>query len=177
MGRFGGRTKRIGGSARLGLSFQASAAAVNAAHADITAFTTALATRVGTHAIRVAEADTHYLTNEADSANELAAAARPIPVSHSRRISNKDGTLVYEVPINRVHRTQGPLGFADCEDTGEHLTMRIVANINEGRAGIPGGGQKGVISMYPLEGGSGVVEVEPGWTLCPPWVNKNVPIN
>jgi hypothetical protein len=65
--------------ARLGLSFQASAAAVNAAHADITAFTTALATRVGTHAIRVAEADTHYLANEADSANELAAAARPIP--------------------------------------------------------------------------------------------------
>jgi len=63
--------------ARLGLSFQASAAAVNAAHADITAFTTALATRVGN----------------------------------------------------------------------------------------------------PLEGGSGVVEVEPGWTLCPPWVNKNVPIN
>jgi hypothetical protein len=52
---------------------------VNAAHADITAFTTALATRVGTHAIRVAEADTHYLANEADSANELAAAARPIP--------------------------------------------------------------------------------------------------
>lgn len=44
--------------ARLGLSFQASAAAVNAAHADITAFTTALATRVGTHAIRVAQADT-----------------------------------------------------------------------------------------------------------------------
>jgi hypothetical protein len=98
-------------------------------------------------------------------------------ISHSRPISNKDGTLVYEVPINRVHCTQGPLGFADCEDTGEHLTMRIVANINEGRAGIPGGGQKGVISMYPLEGGSGVVEVEPGWTLCPPWVNKNVPIN
>jgi hypothetical protein len=98
-------------------------------------------------------------------------------ISHSRPISNKDGTLVYEVLINRVHCTSGPLGIADCEDTGESLTMRIVANINEGRAGIPDGGQKGVISMYPLEGGSGVVEVEPGWTLCPPWVNKNVPIN
>jgi hypothetical protein len=64
---------------RLGLSCQASAAAVNAAHADITAFTTALATRVGIHATRVAEADTHYLANEADSANELAAVAGPIP--------------------------------------------------------------------------------------------------
>jgi len=31
--------------------------------------------------------------------------------------------------------------------------------------------------MYPLKGGSAVVEVEPDWTLCPPWVNKNVPIN
>jgi hypothetical protein len=99
------------------------------------------------------------------------------PISHSRPTSNKDGTLVYDVRINRVHCTKGPLGIADCEDTGESLTMRIVANINEGRAGIPEGGQKGVISMYPLEGGSGVVEVKPGWTLCPPWVNKNVPIN
>lgn len=98
-------------------------------------------------------------------------------ISHSRPISNKDGTLVYEVPINRVHCTSAPFGFADCEDTGESLTMRIIANINPGRAGIPDGGQKGVISMYPLAGGSGVVEVEPGWTLCPPWVNKNVPIN
>ncbi|OBH04889.1 MULTISPECIES: hypothetical protein [unclassified Mycobacterium] len=98
-------------------------------------------------------------------------------ISHSRPISNDDGTLVYEVPINRVHCTQGPLGLTDCEDTGEQVTMRIVANINEGRGGIPDGGQKGVISMYPVAGGSGVVEVEPGWTLCPPWVNKNVPIN
>ncbi|OBH21064.1 hypothetical protein [Mycobacterium sp. E3247] len=98
-------------------------------------------------------------------------------ISHSRPIINRDGTLVYEVPINRVHCTRGALGIADCEDTGESLTMRIVVNVNEGRPGIPDGGQKGVISMYPLAGGSGVVEVEPGWTLCPPWVNKNVPIN
>ena len=55
--------------------------------------------------------------------------------------------------------------------------MRIVANVTEGRAGIPDGGQKGVISMYPLAGGSGVVEVEKDWTLTPPWVNNNVPIN
>ena len=68
-------------------------------------------------------------------------------------------TLVYEVPINRAHCTKGPLGFVDCEDTGESLTMRIVANINEGNPAVPDGGQKGVISMYPLAGGSGVVEV------------------
>jgi hypothetical protein len=98
-------------------------------------------------------------------------------ISHSRPISNTGGTLVYEVPINRVHCSTGLFGILDCEDTGERLTMRIVANINEGRSGIPDGGQKGVISMYPLAGGSGVVEVEKDWTLCPPWVNNNVPIN
>jgi hypothetical protein len=32
--------------------------------------------------------------------------------------------------------------------------MRIVPNINEGRPDVPDGGQKGVISMYPLAGGS-----------------------
>jgi hypothetical protein len=98
-------------------------------------------------------------------------------ISHSRPISSKDGTLVYEVPINRVHCSKGLFGILDCEDTGESVTMRIVANINEGRTGIPDGGQKGVISMYPLAGGSGVVELEKDWTLCPPWVNNNVPIN
>lgn len=98
-------------------------------------------------------------------------------VSHSRPISNDGGTLVYEVPINRVHCSRGFLGIPDCQDTGESVTMRIVANINEGNPAVPGGGQKGVISMYPLTGGSGVVEVRPGWTLTPPWVNNNVPIN
>ncbi|MCV7101127.1 hypothetical protein [Mycobacterium palustre] len=98
-------------------------------------------------------------------------------ISHSRPISNENGVLVYEVPINRVHCTPGLFGIPDCEDTGESVTMRIVANINTGRPDVPGGGQKGVISMYPLAGGSGVVEVAPNWTLCPPWVNKNVPIN
>ena len=51
------------------------------------------------------------------------------------------------------------------------------ANVTEGRPDVPGGGQKGVISMYPLRGGGGVVEVEPDWTLCPPWVNDNVAVN
>lgn len=31
--------------------------------------------------------------------------------------------------------------------------------------------------MYPIAGGSGVVEIEPTWTWTPPWVNNNVPIN
>jgi hypothetical protein len=98
-------------------------------------------------------------------------------ISHSRPISNEGGTLVYEVPINRTHCQTGLFGIADCEDTGESLTMRIVANVNEGNPGVLDGGQKGVITMFPLKGGSGVVEIEPDWTWTPPWVNRNVPIN
>ena len=98
-------------------------------------------------------------------------------ISYSRPISSKGGTLVYEVSINRVHCSKALFGIVDCEDTGESVTMRVVANINEGTPDVPDGGQKGVITMYPLEGGSGVVEVQPNWTLTPPWVNKNVPIN
>jgi hypothetical protein len=44
--------------AELGLSCQASATAVNAAHADITAFTAALASQVDNRATHVTEADT-----------------------------------------------------------------------------------------------------------------------
>ena len=57
-----------------GLSCQPSTAAVNAAHADITAFTTALANRVSARAAHDSDANTRYITNEADSAQELAAA-------------------------------------------------------------------------------------------------------
>jgi hypothetical protein len=64
--------------AGLGLSWQASAAAVNAAHADITAFTAALVTRVGTRATHIAQANTRYIANEADSANKLATVAHPV---------------------------------------------------------------------------------------------------
>jgi hypothetical protein len=46
---------------------------VNAAHANVTAFTAALATRVSVRAGRVADAETRYIRNEADSAQELAA--------------------------------------------------------------------------------------------------------
>jgi hypothetical protein len=59
----------------LGLSCQSSAAAVDAARADIAAFTAALATRVGTRATHVTEADFRYVANEADSAKELTAVA------------------------------------------------------------------------------------------------------
>jgi hypothetical protein len=60
-----------------GLSCQASAVAVNAAHGDIAAFTRVLATRVGTRATHVTEADVRYVAQEADSANQLAAVADP----------------------------------------------------------------------------------------------------
>lgn len=56
-----------------GLSCQASAAAVNIAHADVMAFTAALAGRVQTHATSVTEADGRYTLNEADAADEMTA--------------------------------------------------------------------------------------------------------
>jgi hypothetical protein len=61
--------------AGLGLSFQASAAAVGAAHADIAAFTAGLSNRVGTHSAHVGEAGAGYLANEAESADAMAAVA------------------------------------------------------------------------------------------------------
>ncbi|ARR80090.1 hypothetical protein MOTT12_04426 [Mycobacterium intracellulare subsp. yongonense] len=57
---------------------QASAAAVNAAHIDVTAFSAALATHMGTHVTGVAQGNTSYLTAEADSAAKLAAVAHPV---------------------------------------------------------------------------------------------------
>jgi hypothetical protein len=64
--------------AGLGLSCQVSAAAVNAAHVDVAAFTAGLAARVGVHATGVAQADRCYLAREAASASELAAVAPPV---------------------------------------------------------------------------------------------------
>jgi hypothetical protein len=61
-----------------GFSFQASAAAVNAAHADVRAFTAGLVGRVSFRATNAAEANTRYRANEADSANRLAAVAFPV---------------------------------------------------------------------------------------------------
>jgi hypothetical protein len=98
-------------------------------------------------------------------------------ISHDRPVYQPDGTLRYDVQINRDHCTRGLLGMASCQDTGESLTMRIVVDPSEGRAGVPDGRQKGVITMFPLAGGSGVIEIKPNWTWTPPWVNNNVPIN
>jgi hypothetical protein len=64
--------------ARLGLSCQPSAAAVSAAHAEITAFTAALAARVDTRSSHIADADTRYVANETSSINQLAAVAHPV---------------------------------------------------------------------------------------------------
>lgn len=61
--------------AGLGLSCQASAAAVDAAHVDIAAFTASLAARVGTHSAHVGEADAGYLANEADAVDQMVAVA------------------------------------------------------------------------------------------------------
>jgi hypothetical protein len=59
----------------LGLSCQASAAAVAAAHAEVAGFTAALATRVGTNVAHVFEADARYVANETDAVNEMSAVA------------------------------------------------------------------------------------------------------
>jgi hypothetical protein len=98
-------------------------------------------------------------------------------ISHSRPISSKDGELIYKVEVDRARCSQlfGPI--YDCEDTGESLEMMIVVDTTQNRGDVPDGGQKGVITMYPLPGGDGVVEVQPGWTMAPPWVSGNVPIN
>jgi hypothetical protein len=64
--------------AGIGLSCQASAAAVAAAHADVTAFTEALATRVGGHATHAGEANAGYLANEADAAHAMATLMPPV---------------------------------------------------------------------------------------------------
>lgn len=60
-----------------GLSCQASVVAVNAAHGEVAAFTQAVATRVGTRATHVIEADIGYIATEADSVNMLASCADP----------------------------------------------------------------------------------------------------
>jgi hypothetical protein len=64
--------------AGLGLSCQASAAAINAAHVDVATFTAGLAARVGVRATSVTQADSCYLAQETASATELAAVAPPL---------------------------------------------------------------------------------------------------
>ena len=61
-----------------GFSCQASAAAVSAAHADIAAFTASLVAHVQARGMEVAEADSRYVANEADSVKRLAAMVVPV---------------------------------------------------------------------------------------------------
>jgi hypothetical protein len=62
----------------LGLSCQTSAAAVNAAHVDVAAFTDGLAARVGHRASGVVRADLSYLFQEAASTATVAAVFQPM---------------------------------------------------------------------------------------------------
>ena len=72
-----GELQALTAPAGVGLSSQPSAIAVNAAHAEVTAFTEALAARVDTRAAHVAYADGRYIANETQSANELTTVVRP----------------------------------------------------------------------------------------------------
>ena len=77
--RWGATVGELNGTiapAGLGLSCQASAAAVNTAYGDIDGFVTALAARVAARATKVVEADSGYIANETSSANQLAALAQ-----------------------------------------------------------------------------------------------------
>ena len=60
-----------------GPSSQPSAVAVSAAQADVAAFTTELATRVGMRASHVIDAHTSYIAGEADSAGALSTLRDP----------------------------------------------------------------------------------------------------
>ena len=62
----------------LGLSCQTSAAAVDAAHVGVAAFTAGLASRVGERATGVVQADLSYLFQEAASTASVAAVFQPM---------------------------------------------------------------------------------------------------
>lgn len=100
-------------------------------------------------------------------------------ISHSAPKMTDGNTLVYEVPIERtearVHHL-GPIQWTQYHRTGEIVTIKIVADVGQPRPDVYGGGQKGVITMYPLKGGSGVIDVAPGWTKVPGWVNTHFPV-
>jgi len=68
-----GELQQVEAPTGLGLSCQTSAAAIDAAHADVAAFTAGLAGRVSGHADGVSQADASYLAQEAESASALSA--------------------------------------------------------------------------------------------------------
>lgn len=61
-------------------SSQPSAAAVNAAHADVAIFTADLTTRVEMRAQHVTDANTRYMSHDAHSVGELAALTDSSPI-------------------------------------------------------------------------------------------------
>jgi hypothetical protein len=73
-----GQLREIAAPAGLGLSCQASAAAVSAAHADVGAFISGLAVRVGNRGSGVSAADIRYVANESHSANVVESVAPPV---------------------------------------------------------------------------------------------------
>jgi hypothetical protein len=77
-GASAGELDEVMAPAVLGLSCQASATSVNAAHADVAVFTAALAARLRVRATHVAEARTRYSANEARSTKELASVIYPV---------------------------------------------------------------------------------------------------
>jgi hypothetical protein len=81
-GRWQAQAADLGAGATpgLGLSCQASAAAVNTAHAETAVTTAAMTRRVQTTAAKVAAADTGYVANEANSAAKLAVTVPPTVV-------------------------------------------------------------------------------------------------
>jgi len=62
----------------LGLSCQSTAAAIDAAHVDVAAFTAGLASRIGGRATGVVAATSSYLAQEAASTVALAAGFQPM---------------------------------------------------------------------------------------------------
>jgi hypothetical protein len=78
-GRWDGVTGELGEAlppTGLGLAYQPSAAAVNAAHAAVARYERSLVARMHAGASHVAEADSRYGANEAHSVRELAAVRR-----------------------------------------------------------------------------------------------------
>jgi hypothetical protein len=75
-----GELTQTAAPAKLALSSQPSAAAVNAAHADVAVFTADLATRVDRNAQHVTDANTHYIAHDAHSVSELAALTDSPPI-------------------------------------------------------------------------------------------------
>ncbi len=71
----------------------------------------------------------------------------------------------------------GAIARRGADELGSAKRRALQAVSDAEASGFAVGQDLSVTSRYPLPGGSGVVVVKPNWTLCPPWVNNNVPIN